>query len=75
MGKQKTGFPWMAVFTLGLSVLVKLAIVLWGWARADFDPEAPVPYRVFVATILVEAAAIMYLLAKVLWIGTPALLK
>jgi len=71
MSKQRNELLW-AVGTLGLSVLVKGAIVLYGVLKEGGDLSAPVPYKVFLAAIAVEAIAILYLLAKVLWLGTVA---
>jgi len=59
-----------AIATLGLSVVIKGVIAVWGLLQADGDMDAPVPYRVFIAAITVEALVIIYLLAKILWLGT-----
>lgn len=75
MGDKKSSFPWLIIITFGLSLLIKWAITLWGLSRSDWDLDAPVTYRVFGAILLVETLAILYLLAKVLWLGTPALLQ
>jgi hypothetical protein len=74
MGEDKKGFPWLAVLTLGLAVVVKLGLALLGLRKADWNLEAPVTYRVLIWLTMAEAAAIGYLVVR-LWVGMPAVLQ
>ena len=66
---------WVIIGTLGIAVIFKLLIALWAALNSEWDLEASVKMKYFLAVVLVELFAIAYILIKVIWLGTPSLLE
>ena len=64
-----------AILTLGLSALLNIIITVFAWANSDWDRNAPVRMGYFVAVNVIWAVAILYIIAKILWLGTPGVLR
>ena len=65
----------IAILTLGLSAIVNFIIAIAAWANSDWDRNAPVRMGYFVAINVIWAVAILYVLLKVMWLGTPGVLR
>jgi len=62
------------LIVLAVAAIAKAIVAGAAFWRLGWDPEAPVPMKYFVGVVAIESVAIIYLLLKVLYLGTPAVL-
>ena len=55
------------VATLGLSAFIQVLVILRQWAKQGWNPDAPVPMRLFLLVAVIQLLAMMGLLVKIIW--------
>ena len=55
------------VATLGLSAFVQVLVILRQWVKQGWNPDAPVPMRLFLLVAVIQLLAMMGLLVKMIW--------
>ena len=64
--KGRNDLLWV-VLTLGASALLQVAVILRRWGKDGWNPDAPVPMRLFLLTAVIQALALVALLVKLIW--------